>query len=146
MLVPNPIPRYLTPSLLLFFSTTLQPLCYVVTFPADNPAYTLHSVLKASFFPPSPNSISPAPALVPSPAPSPAPATTPAPNNNVSSLFVPSPAPISTQNLSSAQTSSSPIVLSPSLLSLRDLYSTAIYSVASQECRLPGLCSSEHNI
>ena len=126
----------------MFFTTTLQPLCYVVTFPAGDPTFSLASVLLATFGSSSPNSVSPAPAPFPFPTPSPDPAPThfpasspapahatalspthasasaptPVPDNNVSSIRVPSSVPSSTENPSSVQTSSSPLVLSLRIL------------------------------
>ena len=135
------VPNQMTPGLmsivLFFFSACLQPLCYVVTFPTGS--FNLVSVLLATFCSPSPNSIAPAPALAPSPLPTSSPA--PDPDNHVSSCCVITPHPTPSHNLSSVKNpSSSPFILSPSLLSLPVQSSTAIFCASTQECHLPGAC------
>ena len=89
LLLPIQVPTGLKSALMQFFTITLQPLCYVVTFPALDAAPTLVSVIKATLFP----APAPAPALAPAPAPAPASAPAPANANANANANAPSPNP-----------------------------------------------------
>ena len=135
MMVPNPTPPGLKISIFIFFGGILQPLCYVITFPKQDPASSLLSVFLDNFCSRSPNSIPPAsdpapsPIILPYPAPPPVSDLTPfpIPSHSPPPSSAPSPVPAT-------------IVLSPSLLSLPVLSSTAPCNVSNQEWQLPGTC------
>ena len=160
-----PIPEGLKQAIMLFFTTTLQPLCYVVNLPAQDSAPTLVSALRSTFFSCPNNSIgpastptaataaaaaahaaAPAPAASTTPSPAPAPVHDPVAVITIVSQFVHVPDYTSTQNCSSSLTPSCSISVTPSVPPNPPFTPPVTFTISTQELNIPGICDYASHI